>query len=95
MRQYELMMIIDPSLSEADREELLREVEAELNTDNSKIIETDHLGERDLAYRIQRSDTGYYILYTIEKSSGDFIRATNTFNIKTSIWRHMFVRLDT
>lgn len=94
MRQYELMMILDPSLSDTDRDTLVKEIEAELKAVDAKIVTEDHPGERELAYKIRGSKTGYYLLYTLEKPSGDFTHATNTFNIKTNIWRHMFVRLD-
>lgn len=94
MRQYELMMILDSGLSDTDRDTLVNEIETELETNGATIITKDHPGERELAYRIHGSKTGYYLLYTLEKESGNFEHVTATFNIKTNIWRHMFVRLD-
>ena len=94
MRQYELMMIVNPSLTDAERSELITSVEAELAHANAKVLTNDHPGERDLAYRIHGSKTGYYLLYTLEKDGGDFVQTSNAFNIKTNIWRFMFVRLD-
>jgi small subunit ribosomal protein S6 len=94
MRQYELMMILDSSLADTERNTLISEIETELETNGATIVTRDHPGERELAYRIHGSKTGFYLLYTLEKSSGDFVRVTNTFNIKTNIWRFMFVRID-
>ena len=94
MRQYELMMILNPALTDSERAELISSVETELAHAGAKIETNDHPGERDLAYRIHGSKTGYYLLYTLSKESGDFIQASNAFNIKTNIWRFMFVRLD-
>ena len=94
MRQYELMMIVDPSLSAEDRTALVSEIETELSNVGAKIVETNHPGERELAYKIRGSLHGYYLLYTLEKESGDFLEAVKTFNIKPSIWRFMFVRTD-
>jgi len=94
MRQYELMMIVNPALTDAERSDLITSVETELAHAGAKILTADHPGERDLAYRIHGSGTGYYLLYTLEKESGDFVQASNAFNIKTNIWRFMFVRLD-
>ncbi|MBP9780086.1 30S ribosomal protein S6 [Candidatus Gracilibacteria bacterium] len=94
MRQYELMMILNPALTDAERGELITSVEAELEHAGAKVVTQDHPGERDLAYRIRGSKTGYYLLYTLEKESGNFEQASNAFNIKTNIWRFMFVRLE-
>jgi ribosomal protein S6 len=94
MRQYELMMILDPSLAESDRTALIADIETELAQAGAKIVTADHPGERELAYRIHGSTTGNYLLYILDKESGDFENATSAFNIKTSIWRFMFVRID-
>ena len=94
MRQYELMMIVNPSLTDAERSELITSVEAELAHANAKVLTNDHPGERDLAYRIHGSKTGYYLLYSLERDGGDWTHVTNTFNIKTNIWRFMFSRID-
>lgn len=94
MRQYELMMILDPSLSDTDRAMLISEIETEIQATGAIISTADHPGERQLAYRIHGSSTGYYLLYTLDREGGDWIHITNTFNIKTNIWRFMFSRID-
>ncbi|MDQ5968691.1 MAG: small subunit ribosomal protein [Patescibacteria group bacterium] len=94
MRQYELMMILDSSLSDSDRDLLVSEIETEIKATGATITSTDHPGERQLAYRIHGSKTGYYLLYSLERDGGDWTHVTNTFNIKTNIWRFMFSRID-
>ncbi len=94
MRQYELMMILDSSLSDTDREALISEIETEIKATGATIASADHPGERQLAYRIHGSKTGYYLLYSLERDGGDWTHVTNTFNIKTNIWRFMFSRID-
>lgn len=94
MRQYELMMIIDPALSKDDSTALIKEIETELTNSGAKITSKDHPGESDLAYKIRASKVGYYLLYTLERTEGDFFDVTRLFNMKPSIWRFMFVRTD-
>lgn len=94
MRQYELMMIIDSSLSTEERDSLIAEIESELASVGAEIKEKNHPGERELAYKIRGSLNGYYLLYTLEKASGNFEDAIRTFNMKPAIWRFMFVRQD-
>ncbi len=94
MRQYELMMIIDPELSKDESATLIKEIEKELKASGAKIATKDHPGEQNLAYKIRGSKIGYYLLYTLEKAEGDFFEVTRLFNMKPSIWRFMFVRTD-
>jgi small subunit ribosomal protein S6 len=93
MRKYELMMILDASLVESDRNTLISTIETELSDAGAKIISQDHPGERALAYHIHGSKVGYYLLYTLEKS-GDFVSVSNSFNIKKDIWRYMFTKIE-
>lgn len=93
MRKYELMMILNPSLTEDERNTLVSAVEKELQDAGTKIVSTAHPGEQKLAYRIHGSETGFYLLSIIEKE-GDFVTISNSFNIKKDIWRYMFTRIE-
>jgi small subunit ribosomal protein S6 len=93
MRKYELMMIVDPALSEADRDTLVATVESELTDHGANIVSRAHPGEQKLAYRIHASQVGYYLLYIVEKE-GNFVDASNAFNLKKDIWRYMFTRVE-
>jgi small subunit ribosomal protein S6 len=94
MRKYELMMILNPELSADEQKELIAAIESEIQHAGAKIASENHPGERDLAYRIHGSRKGYYLLYTLESEKGDFFAATKVFNIKTNIWRFMFVKIE-
>ena len=94
MRKYELMMIVNPALSDDDRATLLSEVKDELTTHAMKVVSEDLWGVRDLAYKINASNTGYYVLYTLESDGSTLFAVTKDLNLKKSIWRHMFVRID-
>lgn len=93
MRKYELMMILNPSLTEAETSTLIETIGAELTDAGAKIISTDHPGVQTLAYHIHGSKTGNYLLYTLEKE-GDFVAISNSFNIKKDIWRYMFTKIE-
>ena len=93
MRKYELMMIVDPALTDADRDTLVATVESELTDHGANIVSRAHPGEQKLAYRIHASQVGYYLLYIVEKE-GNFVDASNAFNLKKDIWRYMFTRVE-
>lgn len=95
MRKYELMMILNPSLTEADRNTLIASIETELKDDGAKVLTSEHPGEQRLAYRIRGSENGYYLLYTLEsEGKGGFFNVSKSFNIKKDIWRYMFVKIE-
>ena len=66
MRKYELMMILNPELTQSDRDELIATIETELRDAGSHNLTGNHPGEQRLAYRIRTSENGYYLLYTLE-----------------------------
>ncbi len=88
------MMIINPALSDAEKTDLISQIESEFAHAKAKILSSNHPGERDLAYRIHGSKTGHYLLYTLSKEDGSWNDVTNAFNIKINIWRFMFVRIE-
>ncbi len=94
MRKYELMMIVDPTLSDDDRAALLSEVKAELTTHGVSGITEDVGGAKKLAYKINGSETGFYVLYHFDSDGRAFKTISADFNLRKAIWRYMFVRLD-
>jgi small subunit ribosomal protein S6 len=94
MRKYELMMIVDPAMADDARSTLLSEVKAELTTHGVKNLAEDLLGLKKFAYKVNASENGFYVLYTFEFDGRGFFEITKDFNLKKSIWRHMFVRIE-
>lgn len=94
MRQYELMVILDPALSNEENTALQAEMVEELNALALSDLKADVWGIKDLAYKIRGSQTGFYILYTFSGEGLSFFDLTKSFNLKKSLWRHMFVKID-
>lgn len=95
MRKYELMLILNPEMGDEGRTALLQEIKEELAHSSKATIEKEEVwGVKTLAYKINNSTTGFYILLTLGLEGGDFFAVTKSFNLKKDIWRSMFVRLD-
>lgn len=94
MAKYELMMILDPSIAEADRNSSLEAVKDLLAQADAKIEKEDVWWDKKLAYKIKNSSRWYYVLYTLEMNGVSISQITKTINLDTNIWRHMFVNLD-
>lgn len=94
MNKYELMVIIDPTLSEKDRDEVIASLKKEITSRSGKITGENVWWEKKFAYKINKSDVGYYILFDIEISGDSLKEITGSINLNKNIWRSMFVRKD-
>ena len=62
MNKYELMYIIDTSLEEAPRKELIEKVSGQIAENGGEVEKVDEWGKRRLAYAIDYKTEGYYVL---------------------------------
>ena len=63
MRRYETFVIIDPDLSQEQREPLITRVEELVAQMDGFLVATDDWGERKLAYDIKKKGRGYYVRF--------------------------------
>ncbi|WP_462418701.1 30S ribosomal protein S6 [Kytococcus sp. Marseille-QA3725] len=65
MRQYELMMIIDPETDERTLPAMVEKLLAVVKAEGGSIDETDIWGRRRLAYDIKKKSEGLYVVSTL------------------------------
>jgi small subunit ribosomal protein S6 len=63
MRRYETFVIIDPDLSQEQREPFIGRVEELITQIDGFLVKTDDWGERKLAYDIKKKGRGYYVRF--------------------------------
>jgi small subunit ribosomal protein S6 len=63
MRRYETFVIIDPDLSQDQREPLIGRVEELISQMDGFLVISDDWGERKLAYDIKKKGRGYYVRF--------------------------------
>lgn len=66
MRLYELVLVVRPSLKEADRKKLLSTVKEWLKGVN--VLKEEDWGQKPLAYAIKKEEAGHYFMFQIEAS---------------------------
>ena len=94
MANYELMVITDPSLSEEERTKSLDELK-KLFKDNSVTIEKEDVwGDKKLAYKINKSERGFYILLDLYMDGKLIKDLSKTINLDKNIWRYMFIKKE-
>lgn len=94
MAKYELMLILNPSITEEERNNSLANVKGALESASAKIEKEDVWWDKKMAYKINSSSRGFYVLLDLEMDGKAIVSLTKQMNLDLNIWRHMFVRKD-
>jgi len=94
MVNYELMMIVDPTLSDEERTAKIDVVKSILDKAGAKITNEDVWGDKKLAYKINKQEKAFYVLYTIELDGTKIAEISKEMNLNRSIWRYMFAKIE-
>lgn len=94
MANYELMAIIDPTVSEEDRNASISELKELFKKNSVKIEKEDVWGDKKMAYKINKSDRGFYILFDLDMDGKIITTISKTINLNKNIWRYMFVKKE-
>jgi len=89
MRTYELVIVVKPTVKEADRKKLLEQVKGWLG--EVKVSKEEDWGQKALAYSIKKEDSGYYMQLFLEGESIPADLETKIFQ-NTQVLRHLLVR---
>ena len=66
MNKYEITFIVKSDMEEAEIKKTAEAMKKVLTDKNAKILEEKVMGQRELAYEINKMKTGYYFLYVVE-----------------------------
>jgi len=62
MRRYETVFVVNPELSEEQRQPFFDKLKGLLSEDQGMLVEFDEWGHKRLAYEIKKHTRGYYVL---------------------------------
>lgn len=94
MANYEMMLILNPTVSEEERNASMDELKNLFKANSIKIEKEDVWGDKKLAYKINKSDRGFYILLDLEMDGTLINTLTKDINLNANIWRYMFVKKE-
>ena len=90
MKKYEAVIILNPNLS-TKVDEFKKDFE-KLLTDNSfKIVKTEDVGRRQLAYSIANHNKVHYLLFNLEGDPSKLLEIETKIKYNESIIRHLFL----
>ncbi|MBE6125691.1 MAG: 30S ribosomal protein S6 [Erysipelotrichaceae bacterium] len=94
MRKYEIMYILNASLEEAARTELMETLHAIITNDGGEIVKIDEWGMKEFAYRIEDMTKGYYVVVTFNSNADAVAELDRICRINQNVVRHMIVNLE-
>ncbi|WP_029906243.1 30S ribosomal protein S6 [Mycoplasmopsis opalescens] len=89
MQKYEILMILDPKAEASVATELVSGIFGKENIKKSEQLE-----RTDLAYAINGSKKGIYMLFEVESASELIAEFTRRCNILKTVWRQIVINLD-
>ena len=93
-RTYEVMYIINPE-TDAEKIEKLNEAVGKLiEKEGGEIVRMDDIGIRNLAYPIEKKETGHYVLFEINGTGQEIAELERRMRVNDMVMRYMTVRVD-
>lgn len=94
MRDYELVLIISPEVTEEDVPAAIDKVGEFITSRGGEVTATDRWGKRRLAYPIKRFREGNYVISQLKLEPGMTTELEANLQISESILRHLLVRVN-
>lgn len=94
MNKYEVMFIVRPDMEEAEITKVAAEMKKVLTDKGAKNLEEKPMGQRELAYEINKFTTGYYFLFTLEAGNSAIEEFDRVARINESLLRHLVVKVE-
>lgn len=91
MNSYELMYIIPSQSSDEEKEALIAQVNGMIEKDGGKIESVERIGNKKLAYEIQKKREGYYVLVNFTAESSVPNKLGSLLAITSNILRYIVV----
>jgi small subunit ribosomal protein S6 len=91
VRQYELLLVIDPQIDDEQVESVKERVKKFVTDNGGEVAEEDHWGRKKLAYKIGQHAEGNYYLAQLSLDPAPAKAFEGTLNLSEEIIRHMLV----
>ncbi len=99
MRNYEIMFVVRPTLSEDEIKKVASNFQKTLETNGAKVNNVDAWGQKTLAYDIKVGNnvykSGYYFVLNIESSDDKAVKEFDRLAlISNDIVRHLIIKKE-
>jgi len=92
MNKYEIMFIVRADIDEETQKKTVKTFEKVLTDMKSKIVENKDMGQKKLAYPINKQVRGDYYLFNVEATAEAVKEFDRKAKIDENILRHIIIR---
>ncbi|MEZ5381471.1 MAG: 30S ribosomal protein S6 [Microthrixaceae bacterium] len=92
-RAYELMVIIDSDVGDAENKVVVDRVEALIGEAGGELASTDRWGRRKFAYLINHKSEGYYVVFELTADPAKLDPIDRFLRLADEVVRHKLIRL--
>ena len=93
MTNYEIMFIVKPDLEEPAIKKEAENLKKVLTDRKCKINEEKAMGQKELAYEMNKYKNGYYFLYVVEATHEAISEFDRLARLNENILRHLIIRV--
>ena len=93
MTKYEMLYILDASLTDEAKEDIIKKVEGLVSNNGGVIEKTDRWGLRKLQYPINYKSEGYYVLMTFEAAKTLIEEIKRVIGITDGVIRRLITKI--
>jgi len=94
MRNYEIIFIVRPDVTEEDVDKLIAQMEGVVAGTGGQLEKVEKLGRRRLAYRVEKQREGIYVLFRLQ-GSGDTVKEfERRLKVLDTVIKYLTVRID-
>ena len=95
MRKYEIMFIVKPDLEEGAVKSVFDSVKTLLEEQKANIVEAKEMGQKELAYEVNKYKNGYYFYFLVEANDANAVKEFDRVAlINENIIRHLVVKVE-
>ena len=95
MRKYEIMFIVKPDLEEGAVKSVFDSVKTLLEEQKANIVEAKEMGQKELAYEVNKYKNGYYFYFLVEVNDANAVKEFDRVAlINENIIRHLVVKVE-
>ena len=92
MNQYDLNLILNPSLSAEQMQTEKDYIETAVKNAGGEIAKLDDVGNRRLAYAVSKEREGYYLMYTIRSGGNPESSIAASLRLRDNVRRVLVVK---
>jgi len=94
VRTYELLLILNPTLTEEERTAVIERINTLVRENGSEPDNVEEWGKRKLAYEIDKMNDGDYVLYEFKADPANIAEVDRVLGITDAVVRFIIVRRD-